>query len=342
LKNKKSKLKTKKRSVDLFDNVKLHSDYDYFYIENSDYFLTFSDGSSKTQISNGIDIVENIIILSKNYGDDNDFKSSLAHFKKEKKIKENFNNYSSYNSYIAQEFPINSDDGENNRDDGENNIDYFIESSENLSIINFTDNNLNLISLTDKLQVTNVKEGFKSGQFDLNQIIYINKNLNLANLIRLYKIAIETKMKYFEYLKLPEHIQDAINNNATIILACKSPIDFKTDKKQNLMEMINFKESNASSETPNNSKENKVPSKNSNNPKELIDIEKELIKTMIISCNNSLNNLNLSFGILDYILAEGISIDSLVDSGMELCVGIEETPEKINELKLNIALVPAI
>ena len=321
MKNEKSKLKIKKRSVELFDNIKIHSDYDYFYMNNPDYFLTFTDGINENQVSNGIDSVENIIILSKNYNEENDFESSLEQFAKEKKLKINYNHYSSHNSYIAQEYPIGSND--NSKYDEEYDINYFIESSDNLAIINFTDTNLNLINLTDNLQITKVKEGSSSGKFDLNQIIYINKNLNLANLIRLYKRAIEIKMKYFEYLKLPEHIQDAINNNTSIILACNPPIGFKKGKKQNLVKLLN-------------STENKELAENVAGSKKLLEIEKELVKTMIKSCNNSLKSLNLSFGILDYILSEGITIDSLVDAGMELCVGIEETPEKITELKTKL------
>jgi len=79
-----------------------------------------------------------------------------------------------------------------------------------------------------------------------------------------------------------------------------------------------------------NSKENED---NLLDSKKLKTIEKELIEVMVKSCNNSLKKTNTSFGILDYIIAEGITIDSLVDAGMELCVGIEETPEKMNELK---------
>lgn len=326
MKNHKNKPKRKKRSIEIFDNVKLHSDYDYFHIENSDYFLTFNDGSSENQVSNGIDIVENIIILSKNYNDNPDFESSLDYFKKENKIKDNFHKFSSYNSYVAQEFPIRNNDNahednatinidsDNNTD---NDIDYFIESSDNLAIINFIDNNLNLINLTNNLQVATMKKGFNSVKLDLNQIIYINENLSLNSLIKLYKIAIEIKMKYFEYLKLPEHIQDAINNNESIILACKSPIGFKKGENQDLMRLINSKEN----------EDNLLDSK------KLKTIEKELIEVMVKSCNNSLKKTNTSFGILDYIIAEGITIDSLVDAGMELCVGIEETPEKVNELK---------
>lgn len=353
MKNRKNKVKTKKKNIEIFNDVKLHSDYDYFYIENSDYFLTFTDANNENQESNGIDIVENIIILSKNYNDNNDFKSSLDLFKKEKKINDNFHNYSSYNSYIAQEHPFktvgsidnnaksseskddynvsdNNNDNNKNKNnknnDLNNHINYFIETSDNLAIINFINSNLNLIKLTDNLHVAKVKRGLNSVKLDLNQIIYINENLSLVDLIKLYKIATEIKIKYFEYLKLPEHIQDAINNNESLILACKSPIGFKQGTSQDMMKLINSS-GNSSDE---DSKEN-LP-----NSERIVEIEKELIRTMIKSCNNSLKNMNLSFGILDYIMAEGVTIDSLVDAGMELCVGIEETPAKIKELRLKL------
>ncbi|MBZ9571056.1 phosphatidylglycerophosphatase A [Methanobrevibacter sp. TMH8] len=295
--------------MEIFDNVKLHSDYDYFYIENSDYFLTFTDTNNENQENNGIDIVENIIILLKNYNDNNDFKSSLDSFKSEMKINDNFHNYNSYNSYIAQEYPI-------------ENIDYFIESSPHLAIINFINNNINLTKVTENLHMAKVKRGYDSINLDLNQIIYINENLTLKDLIKLYKIAIETKIKYFEYLQLPEHIQDSINNNESLILACKSPIEFKKGETQDLMKLINSKNGNSEENLPNSEK--------------LDEIEKELIKTMVKSCNDSLKNMNLSFGILDYIIAEGVTIDSLVDAGMELCVGIEDTPEIMKEIRLKL------
>ncbi|RBQ22342.1 hypothetical protein ALNOE001_20850 [Candidatus Methanobinarius endosymbioticus] len=318
MKNKKQKIKNKKKTIEIFENIKLHSDFDYFYMKNPDYFLTFNDSlANKNQINNGIDIVETIIVLSQNYNNEDKFEKSLDFFKKENKIKENFHKYSSYNSYIAQEYPIKNisdkNDPINNKNENKE-LDHFIEKSENIAIINFMNRNLNLIKITDNLEVAKVKRGLGEIELDLNQIIYIDRNLKLKELIHLYKIGIETKIKYFEYLRLPEHIQDALNNNETITLACKSPVEFKKGKKQDLSEMIY-----------------------SNNYEETIeDIEKELINCMIKSCNNFLENLNLSFGILDYIIAEGISIDSLVDAGMELCVGVEETPEKTKELKLRL------
>ena len=65
-------------------------------------------------------------------------------------------------------------------------------------------------------------------------------------------------------------------------------------------------------------------------------IEKELIRTIVKSCNNCLKRANISFGILDYILAEGVSIDALVDAGMELCVDVKDSKELRKKLKLQL------
>lgn len=352
MKNKKHDIKTKKKVMGIFENIKLHSDYDYFYMTNPDYFLTFNDSFTSTmQINNGIDIVENIIVLSKNYNNENNFEKSLDCFKKEKKIKENFHKYSSYNSYIAQEYPIknnlgdntnynknnkNNTNNSNDNNDKNKELEYFVEESNNLTIINFTTDNLNLIKITDDLQVVKAKEGSKDIELDLNQIIYIDRVLDLKELINCYKICLETKIKYFEYLKLPDHIQSALNNNETMILACKSPVEFKKGKAQDLLEMINSKKhetkiGNYNKEYGENYNENIEKSIEG-----IKSIEKELVASMVKSCNNFLENINLSFGILDYIIAEGITIDSLVAAGMELCVGTEKTSEKMKKLELRL------
>ncbi len=332
MKNSKSKFKTKRRTSEIFNDITLYSDYDYFYMENPNYFLTFSDGAGhENQINNGIDIIKNIIILSPNYDIKNNFETSIKHFENEKKIESNLNDYGNYNTYIAQQFPIdpfineNNDETKNKKKDiiPNNNINYFLEKTDKISIINFINSNLNLIKISDNLQVAKVKRDSNSIELNLSQIIYIDESLNLKELIQLYKIAVETKIKYFDYLKLPEHIQDALNNNESLILACKSPINFKKGKKQNLMKLINE-----------NDKQKEIST--NENLENLENIKKELVNSMVKSCSLSLEKTNLSFGILDYILAEGITIDLLVDAGMELCVGIDETPERIKELRLRL------
>ena len=332
MKNSKSKFKTKRRTSEIFNDITLYSDYDYFYMENPNYFLTFSDvADHENQINNGIDIIKNIIILSPNYDIKNNFETSIKHFENEKKIESNLNDYGNYNTYIAQQFPIdpfineNNDETKNKKNDiiPNNNINYFLEKTDKISIINFINSNLNLIKISDNLQVAKVKRDSNSIELNLSQIIYIDESLNLKELIQLYKIAVETIIKYFDYLKLPEHIQDALNNNESLILACKSPINFKKGKKQNLMKLINE-----------NDKQKEIST--NENLENLENIKKELVNSMVKSCSLSLEKTNLSFGILDYILAEGITIDLLVDAGMELCVGIDETPERIKELRLRL------
>ena len=62
--SKKNKNKKQVQSIkNQFINGELIKNEDALYISNPDYFLTFSD----LEISDGIDIIENIMILSNNY-----------------------------------------------------------------------------------------------------------------------------------------------------------------------------------------------------------------------------------------------------------------------------------
>jgi len=220
------------------------------------------------------------------------------------------------------------------------NIDYFIESSDKIKIVTFIDTNLNLVKISNNLQVNKCENGFHNGKLDLGQIIIINDTLSPKKLIEYYKIAIETRMKYFEYLKLPEHIQNIVNNNEFLVVSSIIPKMLIKKDNNDLSYIFNPYFEEFIKEKHHTRKDNfeKNISKeeyqlNKDKYEKDDDIEKELVKTIVKSCHNCLKKANISFGILDYIISEGISIDALVDAGMELCVGIEETPEKINELK---------
>ncbi len=277
-------------------NIEKYSDPDYFHLKNPKYFLTLNEGN----LSNGIDIVENIVVLSEKYDKkEKNFKSSFKLFKEEKKLE---------NSYIIQK--------------NQEQLQYFTESSKNFDIINFMNNNLDLVKVTNNLEMIEDGKGFKDCKLDLNQIIIMNENISLKKLIKLYKIAIETKIKYFEHLKLPYHIQNVLNSEEFIIIACEAFNSENIDKKDN--------QGIISSNSAYDIEEIEEISE------DFEKLEKELINIMIKSCNNFLKNLNLSFGILDYMIAEGITIDSLVDAGMKLCVDVEETDELRKKLKQQI------
>ena len=349
------KVNSRKKSTKVFENIKIHYDSDYFYITNPNQFLTINDGT----LSNGIDIVKNIIILSEEYAENNRNIKENAKVKSKAKSRTQKDKTTEEESKEKFQKSIESFRMDHNVGNNyiihksENSTDYFLEASENINMINFMENNLNSVKISNNLEVVRAVDGFKNGKLDLNQIIYIKKSLNLKELIRLYKTAIETKTTYFQYLKLPEHIQNFLNNEEFLIISCDSPEildpDAMEDSEKSTKKRRTKKTSKKSESSSKNKNiiENLVESEdrdinnyndNYNNyigiqSEELIKIEKELVTLMIKSCNRGFKEINLSFGILDYILSEGITIKSLVDAGMELCVDIEESEAKIKEIR---------
>ena len=281
------------------ENISFYSDSSLFHLDNSDYFLAIND----LNMANGIDIIKNILIFSEKIEKKYDsLKTAISTLKKDKKLN---------GTYIAQK--------------SWENIDYFIECSDKVKIITLINTNLNLINMTKNLQVNSSKKGFHDGKLDLGQIIIMKDNLSPKKLIKYYKIAIETRIKYFEYLKLPKHIQNIVNNDEFLVVASTIPKTLIKEDNNHVSYIFNHFKENISKKPHNINKDK--------NKKEKDNIEKELIKTLIKSCDNCLKKTNISFGILDYIIAEGITIDDLVDAGMELCVGVEDSKELREKLK---------
>ena len=292
--------KNKKREYPYKDHINekisFNSNSYLFHLNNSDYFLAISDLNQ----ANGIDLIKNILIFSekieKRY---NSFETAISSLKSDKKL---------IGTYIAQK--------------SWETINYHIESSEDIHIISFFHTNLKLESVSENLLMNESTKGFLNGKLDLGQIIIIDKVLSLKNLIKYYKIAIETRMKYFERLKVPKHIQNIVYNNEFLVLTSIIP-ETKVNEKNSLSYIFN-----------DYFEENLYQEKHSyNKDKNLDDIEKDLKKTIIQSCDKNLKIANISFGILDYMKAEGVSIDALVDAGMELLVGVENSQRLRKKLK---------
>ena len=296
------------------ENISFCADSNSFHLVNSDYFLAISD----LNVANGIDITKNILIFSKKIEKKySSLKIAISALKKNKKLN---------GTYIMEK-------------DLEN-INYFIESSDRIKIITFINTNLNLVKVSNKLEVNNCENGFRDGKLDLGQIIIINEAVSPKKLIEYYKIAIETRMKYVEYLKLPEHIQNIVNNNEFLVVSSIIPKMLIKKDNNSLSYIFNpyfeefIKEKHPTPKDKfekNISKEEYLLNKDKYEKED--DIEKELIKTIVKSCHTCLKKSNISFGVLDYIIAEGISIDALVDAGMELCVGVEDSKELREKLK---------
>ena len=170
-------------------------------------------------------------------------------------------------------------------------LNYFKKFYNDFVVYTFIENDIFIQEFTDNLQVANSSKGFQDAKIDISHIIYIDKILSKKDLLNVYKRVTKTKAKYLASLNLPFHINNILNNNDFLAVLC----NFPKDKNDNF-DKIDF---------------------------DKIDIETAVIK----SIDEVFKRLNLTFGVLDYLVSEGILIGDLVEAGMELLDGVEITEE---------------
>lgn len=223
-----------------------------------------------------------------------------CNFEKLAETAEAFNEFEG--AYIAQSFE---------------NVDYFENIYDDIELFTFVSNDVEIEDFTDKLKVANSKKGFVEAEINIGNIIYINKILSPKILLKIFKAAAVAKTSYFDSLHLPIHIKNILNNH-----------DF-------LAILVNFPPSSFEEE---NIFEDSVDIIN-NEYDEDFDLD-ELIKSIEdkvqIACEDAFEKISLDFGILDYLVSEGILIGDLVDAGMELLAGVEETDEIREKLEKQI------
>lgn len=173
-------------------------------------------------------------------------------------------------------------------------LNYFKKFYKGIGIYTFMENDVFIQDFTDKLQVANSSKGFHNAKIDISHIIYIDKVLSKKDLVKVYKKVTQTKAEYFAGLNLPLHIKNILNNNDFLAVLCSVP---KNEGEK--FDQIDFDELN---------------------------IENVIIETI----DEAFKRLKLTFGVLDYLVSEGILIGDLVEAGMELIDGIEIT-EKLNK-----------
>lgn len=171
-------------------------------INNSQFFLSFSD----FEVSDGIDIIENINILKKNYK-----------FEKLAQKAEVFNNFKG--SYIAQ---------------GLTNFKYFSNTFKNIEIFSFISNDIKVNNFSNNLKIAYSKKEFNNTRLDIGNVIYINKILSPEILLKIYKTLIKVKVKFFESLRLPSHISNILNKND--FLAVLANVPEETFEEENIYE----------------------------------------------------------------------------------------------------------
>lgn len=279
-------------------NGELIKNEDALYINNPDYFLTFSD----LEISDGIDIIENIIVLSDNYIsfnreneddplNDVELMEITEGYKEEKAIE---------GGYICQNF---------------DKIDYIINTYDDITVITVISNDLEVQDFYNELKVVNSWKGFSNAKLNLGQIILLDYAFSPKLLIQLYKIATKQKAKFFESLHLPPHINYITNNEDFLVIASNLPEE--TLDQDYIME-IGLDITNMEYED------------------EEIDLDEFIERiedAVIISCEDALEKINLNTGILDYLVSEGIQIGEMIEVGMSLLENMEPTDELKEKLE---------
>lgn len=279
-------------------NGELIKNEDALYINNPDYFLTFSD----LEVSDGIDIIENIMVLSDDYISfhreneddaltDVELMEITEEYKEEKAIE---------GGYICQSF---------------DKIDYITNTYDDITVITVISNDLEVQDFYKDLKVVNSWKGFSNAKLNLGQIILLDHAFSPKLLIQLYKIATKQKAKFFESLHLPSHINNISNNEDFLVIGSNLPEE--TLDQDYIME-IGLDITNMEYE---------------DDEIDLDEFIERIEDAVIISCEDALEKINLNTGILDYLVSEGIQIGELIEVGMSLLENMEPTDELKDKLE---------
>lgn len=188
-------------------------------------------------------------------------------------------------------------------------IDYFENEYGDLSIFTFMSNDIVLEDFTGNLQVANSPKGFADARINLSHVIYIDKAVSPKDLLRIFKIVVNAKAKFLAEMALPLHIINIINAD-----------DF-------LAVLANVPESDAESLDINNAEYDQI---------DWSDLKTRIVDAVEISIEDAFEHLEMTFGILDYLVSQGILIGDLVEAGLELADGTEVTDDLKDMLKAQI------
>lgn len=188
-------------------------------------------------------------------------------------------------------------------------LDYFTNIYDDLTIFTFMANDLIVEEFTDKLKVVNSPKGFVDARINLSHVLYIDKVISPKDLLKIFKLVASVKAKALAEMALPLHIQNILNDE-----------DF-------LAVLANIPETEGNSLDINNAVYDDI---------DFFELKVRISEAIEISLEDAFKRLNLTFGILDYFVAEGILIGDLVDAGMELLDEEEATSDLKNRMESQI------
>ena len=188
-------------------------------------------------------------------------------------------------------------------------LNYFKNTYGDLTLFTFMANDVVVEEFTNHLKVANSPKGFHDARINLSHVLYVDKVLSPRNLLRIFKIIANVKAKVLANMALPLHIQNILNTD-----------DF-------LAVLSNVPQSDSKSLDINNAEYDEV---------DFDELRIRIEDAVEISIEDAFERLDLTFGILDYFVAEGILIGDLVDAGMELVDDEEVTDELKEKMKSQI------
>ena len=188
-------------------------------------------------------------------------------------------------------------------------LQYFKNTYDDLTLFTFMANDVVLQDFTQHLQVANSPKGFGDARINLSHILYVDRILSPKDLLKVFKIVANIKAKTLAKMALPLHIQNILNTN-----------DF-------LAVLSNIPETDGNGLDINNAEYDEV---------DFDELKIRIEDAVEISIEDAFKQLELSFGILDYLVSEGIQIGDLVDAGMDLVSCIEVTDELKDKMKAQI------
>ena len=170
-------------------------------------------------------------------------------------------------------------------------INYFKNSYGDLTVFTFISNDVVIEEFTDQLKVANSPKGFADARINISHIVYVDKILSPRDLLKIFKIVTNIKAKVLAEMALPFHIQNILNTD-----------DF-------LAILANIPKTGGNSLDINNADYDDL---------DLDEFKVNLEEAIEITLEDAFEKLNLTFGVLDYFVSEGILIGDLVEAGVEL------------------------
>ena len=189
------------------------------------------------------------------------------------------------------------------------NLDYFQNTYDDLTIFTFMTNDVELEDFTEHLKVANSSKGFVDARINLNHVLYIDKVLSPKDLLKMFKIVTNNKAKALANMQLPLHIQYILNTGGFLAV------------------LSNIPENDSLALDINNAEYDEI---------DWDDLKVRIEDAVEISMEDAFEKLGLTFGILDYFVAEGILIGDLVEAGMALVDDDKVTQESIDRMEAQI------